>query len=483
MLLDFRAFLPSIMYVSRHAPPDQSRLQARPRRGGESSGVEARPRAASRGEELLAGREVRGRGRRGSRTIKGVMDVSPGRLPQTAAAACRRLADCGTVQPSRACRRRARACRRPAERPWRGAAPARARWRQARGPPDPGAVKSPVVVHVQRIRREHGSRSTARRLRVDNSAEDTCETSFDGTATPIQWDAEEDISEEVWHIIDAAVKTGNVRADLLESYTVYACWGQKENPGQQRNLQRPSRTTLTTSERPRPGEGIGYLDTRPPEPGGLSLHPSNTMSNHARHTDHKKPAGTPRRILQTMAASETRDDAAVDGEASAADGAGGRPDAPGSRTEGAEKPRAKINIALSRKKKPKRAVPNASASLAMGGDRSSRFAEEYSTVAEEAEAISRRRREDGDVLVIPCRQGADEEEKRQHPLMAGRLAMLNAGRDNGRPADAAEEDEAMKSLIESAEAEGDADGAGPEKSGGRDGLVIAAPAENKAKSR
>jgi len=53
---------------------------------------------------------------------------------------------------------------------------------------------------------------------VSTTADNTCETSFDGTATPIQWDADEYMSEEVWHIIDAAAKTDNVRTDLLDSY-------------------------------------------------------------------------------------------------------------------------------------------------------------------------------------------------------------------------------------------------------------------------
>ncbi|EJK44974.1 hypothetical protein THAOC_36443, partial [Thalassiosira oceanica] len=53
---------------------------------------------------------------------------------------------------------------------------------------------------------------------VSTTAEVACETSFDGTATPIQWDADEHMSVEVRDIIDAAAKTNNVRAGLLESY-------------------------------------------------------------------------------------------------------------------------------------------------------------------------------------------------------------------------------------------------------------------------
>jgi len=53
---------------------------------------------------------------------------------------------------------------------------------------------------------------------VSTTADNTCETSFDGTATPIQWDADEYMSDDAWDIIDAAAKTNNVRAGLLESY-------------------------------------------------------------------------------------------------------------------------------------------------------------------------------------------------------------------------------------------------------------------------
>ena len=193
--------------------------------------------------------------------------------------------------------------------------------------------------------------------------------------------------------------------------------------------------------------------------------------------------------LEPMAASETCAAVAAP-PATAADAPAGPKVPPGSTDGTGEKPRAKINIALSKKKKPKKST----AALALGGDRSSRFAEEYSTVAEEAEAISRRRREEGDVLVIPCKQGKDEEEKRKHPLMAGRLAMLNSkestqtesAADNGasaeaekKPTDAAE-DEAIKQLIESAEnKEGSGNnGSSGGKSNGKDGLVIAAPSQN-----
>ena len=51
---------------------------------------------------------------------------------------------------------------------------------------------------------------------VSTTAEVTCETSFDGTATPIQWDAGEDMSDAVQYIIDVADETDCVRAELSE---------------------------------------------------------------------------------------------------------------------------------------------------------------------------------------------------------------------------------------------------------------------------
>ncbi len=134
--------------------------------------------------------------------------------------------------------------------------------------------------------------------------------------------------------------------------------------------------------------------------------------------------------------------------------------------------------------------------------------EEYSTIAEEAEIISQKRKEEGTILVIPCAQGANEEEKRKHPLLASRLAMLQKGTDTATSAnddsddgkvqnindatttnggdeqtkDATNndlEDEVVKQLIQSAnqtqkDKEYDGDNTTPS---GR-GLVIAAPSKN-----
>jgi len=104
-------------------------------------------------------------------------------------------------------------------------------------------------------------------------------------------------------------------------------------------------------------------------------------------------------------------------------------------------PRTKINITLYKKKKSKSAKSNE------GKDNVSNkplaIAEEYSTIAEEAEIISQRRKEEGTVLVIPCRQGKNfdggkdadggnnnHEMKRTRPLLARRLDLLRGGPSN-----------------------------------------------------
>lgn len=94
-------------------------------------------------------------------------------------------------------------------------------------------------------------------------------------------------------------------------------------------------------------------------------------------------------------------------------------------------PRAKINISLGGKKKKKstttKSTNNTNNLLSSKDGKSSLLAEEYSTIAEEAEIISQKRREEGTILVIPCAQGANEDEKRKHPLLASRLALLQKG--------------------------------------------------------
>jgi hypothetical protein len=167
-------------------------------------------------------------------------------------------------------------------------------------------------------------------------------------------------------------------------------------------------------------------------------------------------------------------------------------------------PRAKINISLGGKKK-KTSTTNKSINnnnlISSHDGQSSLLGEEYSTIAEEAEIISQKRKEEGTILVIPCAQGANEEEKRKHPLLASRLALLQKGTDavtsanddnddgkvqhinvaiktNGE-VQTELEDEVVKQLIESANQsqkikEYDGDNTTPT---GR-GLVIAAPSKN-----
>ena len=175
--------------------------------------------------------------------------------------------------------------------------------------------------------------------------------------------------------------------------------------------------------------------------------------------------------------------------------------------------RAKINISLGGKKKKKSggaaATNNKNNLLSSGADGKYLLAEEYSTIAEEAEIISQKRKDEGTVLVIPCAQGADDEEKRKHPLLAGRLALLQKGDvdtttvvvkndadgevlQNGGDVDAtnttnkgaemekdatndALEDEVVKQLIN--ETKKDNDDNDNSTASGR-GLVIAAPSKN-----
>ncbi|EED89065.1 predicted protein [Thalassiosira pseudonana CCMP1335] len=97
--------------------------------------------------------------------------------------------------------------------------------------------------------------------------------------------------------------------------------------------------------------------------------------------------------------------------------------------------RAKINISLKQKKKSKPTTSNSTNASNLTG-KSSLLAEEYSTIAEEARAISQRRHEEGTILVIPCEQKKNEG-KREAPLLAARLALLNRGGVGGGTADAA----------------------------------------------
>lgn len=166
-------------------------------------------------------------------------------------------------------------------------------------------------------------------------------------------------------------------------------------------------------------------------------------------------------------------------------------------------PRAKINISLGGGKKKKKTSNNKN-NLLSSADGKSLLAEEYSTIAEEAEIISQKRKEEGTVLVIPCAQGANDEEKRKHPLLAGRLALLQKGdgaaisvanddeKDERQLQNNADdnndatntnsatndtlEDEVVKQLI--SESKKDKDNADSTTASGR-GLVIAAPSQNK----
>lgn len=138
------------------------------------------------------------------------------------------------------------------------------------------------------------------------------------------------------------------------------------------------------------------------------------------------------------------------------------------------------------------------------------LAEEYTTIAEEAEIISQRRKDEGSVLVIPCKQGKHEEEehRKKQPLLVGRLALLKreqgeggatdgggveakAGFDSnddvvaasettGTNIDEIDDDVVMRQLIQSAErTQGENDKTAPTTPGGQAGLVIAAPSKNK----
>jgi len=182
-----------------------------------------------------------------------------------------------------------------------------------------------------------------------------------------------------------------------------------------------------------------------------------------------------------------------------------------STTNDTPQPRAKINISLGGKKKKKSTANKSSNSSNLLKDgKSSLLAEEYSTIAEEAEIISQKRKEEGTILVIPCAQGANEEEKRKHPLLASRLALLQKGTDdntaydknndgnakdindspdatklNGgdeQTRDAANkdlEDEVVKQLIQSAnETQNDREYDGNNTTPNGRGLVIAAPTKN-----
>ncbi len=90
--------------------------------------------------------------------------------------------------------------------------------------------------------------------------------------------------------------------------------------------------------------------------------------------------------------------------------------------------RAKINISL--KKKPKSSSSNQKRTSTEST--STLLANEYTTIAEEAEIISRRRKEEGTVLIIPCNQSKNELDGHHtmQPLLAGRLASLRMQQSN-----------------------------------------------------
>ena len=115
-----------------------------------------------------------------------------------------------------------------------------------------------------------------------------------------------------------------------------------------------------------------------------------------------------------------------------------------------------ISISLSKKKKSTGVKPTKSAKKVQ----LTAAEEEYSTIAQHAEVLSKKRAQEGNVLVIPCKQGRDTGK----PLLAGRAAAAAAASSNeqtnhndvssqskpGRDEDQDEEDEATRQLIESA---------------------------------
>ena len=172
--------------------------------------------------------------------------------------------------------------------------------------------------------------------------------------------------------------------------------------------------------------------------------------------------------------------------------------------ESAIAPRAKINISLKKKSKPSSSNQKSTSTA------STLLADEYTTIAEEAEIISRRRQEEGTVLIIPCNQSKHEldGQHNKQPLLAGRLASLRmqqseggtmhgAVRDAGnavditnesaedtgtgrnRLIDALDDESVMNQLIQSAEQSNtDKEYSNTPTISRRRGLVISAPTQN-----
>ncbi len=167
-------------------------------------------------------------------------------------------------------------------------------------------------------------------------------------------------------------------------------------------------------------------------------------------------------------------------------------------------PRAKINISL--KKKPKSSSSNQK--WTSTASTSTLLADEYATIAEEAEIISRRRQEEGTVLIIPCTQSKNELDGHhtKQPLLAGRLASLRMqqskegtvhgavrgagkkteGTGSNKGVDALDDETVITQLIQSAEqSNADKEHANTYKTvsntsaSARGGLVISAPSRNK----
>lgn len=130
-------------------------------------------------------------------------------------------------------------------------------------------------------------------------------------------------------------------------------------------------------------------------------------------------------------------------------------------------PRQTISISLSKKKKPKQQSTSAKLQLTTAE-------EEYSTVAQHAEVVSKKRAQEGNVLVIPCKQSRDEGK----PLLAGRAAAASDETHHDVPSQSKpnnedqEEEEATRQLIESATNRDDFE---VKKTAG---LTIAAPQQN-----
>ncbi|KAL3804101.1 hypothetical protein ACHAWO_007160 [Cyclotella atomus] len=141
------------------------------------------------------------------------------------------------------------------------------------------------------------------------------------------------------------------------------------------------------------------------------------------------------------------------------------PSAPAAAAAAAAAPPSAVRqtISISLSKKPKKKASSAKLQL-------STAEEEYSTIAEHAEALSKKRAEEGQVLVIPCQQTRDEGK----PLLAQRSHARDVSNEEATAVDAqkVDDDEATRQLIESATHRQD------DETKQSSGLTIAAPQQN-----